>query len=217
MHSSESVSEGAATRLRDLTFGSVNSLGPLSVFRSRWTRTRGCGLVPVVSVAGVACSKAASGSIGRPIRRAVIAARPAAGGPAVATSAGEPYLAGERTRARFAAGSNAGGIGGGFRWSFCPNRRPRAGRRVTARRRPPSPQRARASAQQQFPRIFRFGRVSGRVATSVFAVPSDWSPQRFCCGCAVEALRRVLDREARYRQRRRPGYRPRRRRPRPPP
>jgi hypothetical protein len=46
-----------------------------------------------------------------------------------------------------------------------------------------------------------------------FAVSSDWSPQRFCCGLCRQALRRVLDREARYRQRRRRGYRPPRRRP----
>lgn len=50
-----------------------------------------------------------------------------------------------------------------------------------------------------------------------FTVSSDWSPQRFCCGLCRQALRRVLDREARYRQRRRRGFRPPRRRPRPPP
>jgi hypothetical protein len=49
----------------------------------------------------------------------------------------------------------------------------------------------------------------------VFAVRSALSPQRFCsCGCQ-RALRNVLDREARYRQRRRDGYRPVRRRSRP--
>lgn len=49
----------------------------------------------------------------------------------------------------------------------------------------------------------------------LFAVPSPLSPQRFCsCGCR-RALRNVLDREARYRKRRRGGYRPRRRRSRP--
>jgi hypothetical protein len=51
----------------------------------------------------------------------------------------------------------------------------------------------------------------------VFAVASALSPQRFCsCGCR-RALRNVLDREARYRRRRRVGYRPRPRRSRPVP
>ena len=49
----------------------------------------------------------------------------------------------------------------------------------------------------------------------VFAFASAWSPQRFCsCGCR-RALRNVLDREERYRRRRREGYRPPRRRARP--
>jgi hypothetical protein len=43
VHRVESVSEGARTRLRDLTFGSINSLGPLSVFRSPWSWARGRG------------------------------------------------------------------------------------------------------------------------------------------------------------------------------
>lgn len=48
-----------------------------------------------------------------------------------------------------------------------------------------------------------------------FAVRSVLSPQRFCsCGCR-RALRNVLDREQRYRQRRREGYRPSSRRARP--
>lgn len=42
---------------------------------------------------------------------------------------------------------------------------------------------------------------------TVFAVHSAFSPQRFCsCGCR-RALRNVLDREERYRRRRRDGYR----------
>jgi hypothetical protein len=50
-----------------------------------------------------------------------------------------------------------------------------------------------------------------------FTVLSEWSPQRFCCSLCRRALRRVLDREARYRQRRRTGVRPTRRSARPPP
>lgn len=50
---------------------------------------------------------------------------------------------------------------------------------------------------------------------AVFPVRSPLSPQRFCsCDCR-RALRNVLDREARYRQRRRQGYHPPRRRSRP--
>jgi hypothetical protein len=52
---------------------------------------------------------------------------------------------------------------------------------------------------------------------TVFAVRphADW--QRFCCAQCRRALRRVLDREARYRRRRCAGVRPGRQRPRPPP
>ena len=51
----------------------------------------------------------------------------------------------------------------------------------------------------------------------VFTVTSAWSSQRFCsCECR-RALRNVLEREERYRRRRRAGYRPQRQRSRPPP
>jgi len=50
-----------------------------------------------------------------------------------------------------------------------------------------------------------------------FAVASAWSPQRFCSSGCRRALRNVLDREARYRRRRREGYRPPRRRSQPAP
>jgi hypothetical protein len=50
-----------------------------------------------------------------------------------------------------------------------------------------------------------------------FVVASASSPQRFCSCWCRRALRTVLDREARWRYRRRAGYRPRRRRARPPP
>jgi hypothetical protein len=52
---------------------------------------------------------------------------------------------------------------------------------------------------------------------AVFAVASVWSPRRFCSSACRRALRNVLDREARYRRRRRQGFRPRRRRSRPSP
>ena len=52
---------------------------------------------------------------------------------------------------------------------------------------------------------------------AVFVLQPRSPQQRFCsCSCR-QALRRVLDRERRWRQRRRQGVRPRRRRPRPPP
>jgi hypothetical protein len=40
-----------------------------------------------------------------------------------------------------------------------------------------------------------------------FVVKHEWSCQRFCSVLCRLALRRVLDREARYRRRRRPGWR----------
>jgi hypothetical protein len=52
---------------------------------------------------------------------------------------------------------------------------------------------------------------------TLFAVRPHSNWQRFCCGLCRRALRRVLDREARYRRRRRAGVRPGRQRPRPPP
>ena len=70
----ESVPEGAPTRLRDLTFGSRNSLGPPSVFRLLPIDTRGGGLFRPVFVLGVVCSKGASDSFGRAIRAVSIAA-----------------------------------------------------------------------------------------------------------------------------------------------
>ncbi len=51
----------------------------------------------------------------------------------------------------------------------------------------------------------------------VFAVAWDQSGRRFCSSLCRRALRNVLDREARYRRRRRKGFRPRRQRARPPP
>jgi len=50
-----------------------------------------------------------------------------------------------------------------------------------------------------------------------FAVNGEWSARRFCSSLCRRALRRVLDREARYRRRRRAGFRPRRRQARSPP
>ena len=50
-----------------------------------------------------------------------------------------------------------------------------------------------------------------------FVVDSEYASQRFCCSLCRRALRNVLDREARYRRRRRKGYRVRRRRSRSPP
>ena len=50
-----------------------------------------------------------------------------------------------------------------------------------------------------------------------FMVRSDDSAKRFCCLLCRRALRNVLDREARYRRRRRKGYRVHRRRSRSPP
>ena len=51
----------------------------------------------------------------------------------------------------------------------------------------------------------------------MFLARSACPMQRFCCSLCRQALRNVLDREARYRRRRRQGFRPRRRHARPPP
>jgi len=52
---------------------------------------------------------------------------------------------------------------------------------------------------------------------AVFVLRPRSPQQRFCSPSCRQALRRVLDRERRWRRRRRQGIRPRRRRPRPPP
>ena len=52
---------------------------------------------------------------------------------------------------------------------------------------------------------------------AVFALQPRSPQQRFCSSSCRQALRRVLDRERRWRRRRRQGIRPRRCRPRPPP
>lgn len=51
----------------------------------------------------------------------------------------------------------------------------------------------------------------------LFPAGSPGNPRRFCCPLCRRALRRVLDREARWRRRRRRGLRQPGRRPRPPP
>jgi hypothetical protein len=51
----------------------------------------------------------------------------------------------------------------------------------------------------------------------LFGVATELSPQCFCCADCRKALRRVIDREAGYQQRRRAGVRPRCRRARPRP
>jgi len=44
----------------------------------------------------------------------------------------------------------------------------------------------------------------------LFCVPTKYSLKRFCCAACRKALGRVREREARYHQRRRAGFRPRR-------
>jgi hypothetical protein len=101
----ESVSEGAAAHLRDLTFGSANSLGVSSVFRSLWTGTRGCAPRAALPLSALLAQRL----------RAFLSAHPSAeplllGGlphrsAALATSAGQPYLAGQRGRQGSPAGA----------------------------------------------------------------------------------------------------------------
>ena len=82
---------------------------------------------------------------------------------------------------------------------------------------PPAPAPPTAACEGQrpatFPQDFSVRSCQRPGCYQCFSVSSDWSPQRFCCGLCRQALRRVLDREARYRRRRRQGFRPPRRRP----
>ncbi len=117
------------------------------------------------SSAVVACSKAASSSIGRPIRRAVTAATRAAGTPSAGDALRRAGPGGPVRRASIAVGNSCSVIGSGFPCPCCPNRlnRPRSSRAF--RPRPRHPTSARASARGQFLRIFPIVRASGRVAT----------------------------------------------------
>ena len=125
-----------------------------------------------------------TGSSAKPLLQSYVCGR----GPALAAGAGEPALSGQRRRVASGGGSSIGVIGSGGA----------SGRRQLDERR-----RARASAQRRRSRFLASGCAIGRAATSRFAVPHEHSCQRFCSVACRLALRRVLDREARYRQRRR--------------
>ena len=112
----ESVSEGAVTRLRDLTLRERQlPWAPFSILLAV-DRDKGSLSPQPISAVGVACSKGASVPIGQVIRRVVIAVR-RAGGRRGAGVVGRPVVAGVPARpARPVGGSNAGVIGSGFRW-----------------------------------------------------------------------------------------------------
>lgn len=136
---------------------------------------------PGLSVADVACLKAVNESIGPAIRRADIAVRPVARQPGVGVVVGPAIPGGPVNAARFAAGNNVGAIGDGFPWSFWPN----PPRSCPRQRLPPLAWRARASAQQQFPKIFRLGAVSDRVATSGSSSHRSGRRNGFVVPCAA--------------------------------
>jgi hypothetical protein len=69
----------------------------------------------------------------------------------------------------------------------------------------------------EIPEDFSVRRCQRPGCYEVFLVASSLSGQRFCSSLCRRALRNVLDREARYRRRRRQGVRPRCQRVRPPP
>jgi len=160
--------------------------------------------------AAAACSKVASASFDRPVPRAVIAARPVARRPG--SLARQRRLACRRRREQCR----------------------RARRRIPLVVLPPGPSLldpgveappettppAAQSCEGQRPAIIpeKFAaQPCQRPGCYATFVPTPRSPQQRFCSCSCrQALRRVLDRERRWRRRRWQGIRPRRRRPRPP-
>ena len=123
------------------------------------------------SFAVVACSRAASSSIGRSNPRVVTAVPRVAGRPSVGVAVSRAGHGVRAMRASVAVGSSRSVIGSGFRCPCCPHRlnHPHRPRRPVSNRsfrlRPRHPKRARASAQGQFLRIVPFVRASVRVVT----------------------------------------------------
>jgi len=76
---------------------------------------------PVTAVAAAACSKVASASFGLPVRRAVIAARPAARRPGAGAAGRRVVAGGPVSLARPAGASSAAARGDASRWSFSPS------------------------------------------------------------------------------------------------
>ena len=135
----------------------------------------------------VVCSRAVNGCSGRGVRRAVIAAkRCAAAARRWRSRQGEPALSGQRRRARAAAGAAAGGIGSGGVSDQA------ASADVAAAREGQRP----ASGGEDF--CDAAVRSAG-LLRDCSSVQHEHSCQRFCSVACRLALRRVLDREARYR------------------
>jgi len=104
-------------------------------------------LPPSIFVAGIACSKGASGVFDRLIPRVGIAVAPVGARPSGGGGAAPAELGGQVKPGRLAAASKPDGIVGGFLWSFFPNPRLHPDRQSPYRRSIPLPGRARASAQ----------------------------------------------------------------------
>lgn len=138
----------------------------------------------IVTRAGVACSKGASSSIGRPIPKAVIAAIRAVGRRSVGGVGKRVRLGGPARSGGVAAGSSRGGIGVGFpcrssskcRWSSRLHRPSRSLWNLRWSRR------ARASAQRQFLRIIPLVRALAPAVTRC-----SRSPRRGRHGVSVRA------------------------------
>ncbi len=94
----ESVSEGAATRLRDLTCGSANSLGFSSVSRLLRTGTRLCRPGTVLALPAVLAQGLRAFLSPQPSPEPLLLGRLPHRSATLATPAGQPHLAGQRGR-----------------------------------------------------------------------------------------------------------------------
>ena len=198
----------ATTPLRDLTFGSATPLGPVQYFVVCEPAQEAVDRHVIFRV-GVACSKGASSSTGRLIPKVVTAATPAArprGGGGARQSV--PPLAFERSGkdspARTEPAVSATDSLGGTRRATGPG-----GFATRGGARGPAP-------SDNSRRFLDISLPASRLRRDVHR-PVDMHDAAVLLFLVPSALRNVLDREARYRRRRRQGFRPRRRHARPPP
>jgi len=204
---------------RDLTFGSKTSLGPFSVSPRMRTGTRAhCSngsfsrpTLPAQRLRTVVSADTSPESI---LLRLVLPR-----GPTVATVPIEPYLAGQRTWQATPPGAVAtvstsdSAVLPESYFSTEPAEPVQPSLAIPIP--PPEGREGQRPASNFEDFSLRWCVRPG--CYEVFVVRSGYSLQRFCsCGCR-RALRNVLEREFRYRQRRRNGDRPRRQRSRPAP
>ena len=89
----QSVSEGAATRLRDLTFGSKTSLGPPSVSCRRRAGSRVAGLSTALALSALPAQRVRASVSAYPAAKPVLQRGLPASSAAVAATSGESALA----------------------------------------------------------------------------------------------------------------------------